>query len=72
MAPHSFKIKVGETPFDAKIELDGRELTGVRRLSFELNPNDLSVLMLEIIGEIEVEGQFKDAAIVQVRQPARD
>lgn len=72
MADHTFKIRVGTSTYDAKIEMDGKELTGVRRVSFELNPNDLSVLMLEVFGFIEVDGEFKDSSIVQVKQPQRD
>lgn len=69
---HTFKIKIGETTGDAKVELDGQKLKSVRRVSFVLNPNDLSVVMLEIMGEIEVDGEFKESAIIQVRQPALD
>lgn len=59
-----FKIKVGGTPALCSIELNGEPLHGVTRVSFDLDgarkPN---VLRLEIIGEIQVEGEFHDRVI---------
>ncbi|TGP22308.1 MULTISPECIES: hypothetical protein [unclassified Mesorhizobium] len=61
---NTFKIKVGETPALCSIEMNGAPLQGVTRVSFDLDgqrkPN---VLRLEIIGEIQVEGEFHDRVI---------
>lgn len=56
----SFKIVVGQNPQSSRVELNGQPLDGVRRVSFDLDAQQkhLTFLKLEIIGEIEVEGEF--------------
>lgn len=72
MPDHIFKLKVGVTTNDCKVELDGKELTGVTRVSFELNANSLTTIKLEIMGEILMEGEFRESAILHVEQGNAD
>ena len=61
----SFRIVVGENPQSTQIELNGKPLHGVRRVSFDLNAGqrDLSFIKLEIMGEALVEGEFVEQPI---------
>jgi hypothetical protein len=68
---HSFKIKTGLTTNDCSVEMDGIRLEGVCKVSFELSANDLTIVKLEIMGEILVEGEFQEMAILQVAQLKR-
>lgn len=65
-----FKIEVGETSRDSKIELNGQPLQGVCRVSFDLTADSLTLLKLEIIGEVLVDGEFQDDAILLVKTPS--
>jgi hypothetical protein len=65
---HSFKIKVGVSPNDCVVEMDGKPLQGVTRVSFDLAAKKLTILKLEIMGEVLVEGEFRESAILQVAQ----
>jgi hypothetical protein len=64
-----FRIEVGEDTRNSKIELNGAPLEGVCRVSFDLNPNSLTKLTLDIIGEVIVAGEFRDDAILSIRNP---
>jgi hypothetical protein len=70
MPAHTFKIKTGFSSSESTIELDGRELTGVTRVSFELAAGGVTTLKLDIMGEVLVEGEFRESAILQVAQAA--
>lgn len=70
MKTHSLKIKAGLSSRDSKIELDGQELSGVKSISFELTAEGLTAVKLEIIGYLEVEGEFRESAILQISQAA--
>lgn len=65
---HKFKITAGPTSNDCYIEMDGAPLKGVKRVSFELAANKLTILKLEIIGFVEVEGEFQDKPLLQISQ----
>ncbi|MER9814301.1 hypothetical protein [Mesorhizobium sp. M0129] len=65
-----FKIGVGETSRDCKIELNGQPLEGVCRVSFDLTANSPTMLKLEIIGEVLADGEFQDDAILIVKTPS--
>jgi hypothetical protein len=72
MPTHEFKIRAGLCCHDSKIELDGVELTGVTRVSFELKANGLTTLNLDIMGQILVEGEFRESAILSIAQANPD
>ena len=67
---HTFKIRAGIAPADCSIEIDGKPLMGVTKIHFDLIANNLTRLRLEIVGEIEVEGEFRDSAILKVDSSA--
>lgn len=67
---NSFKIVVGKTPSASHIFLNGVELTGVRRLSFELDgaaSPDGSLLKLELYGEAVLDGEYVEVPLVKGR-----
>jgi hypothetical protein len=66
----TFKIKAGLSARDSSVELDGREVPGVTRVSFELAADGVTTLRLDIMGEVLVEGQFRESAILQVAEAA--
>lgn len=67
---NNFRIVVGERLHDCTVEMNGLPLKGVCRISFDLNADQTATMLhLEIMGEIFVEGEFRDDAILQVRQP---
>lgn len=68
MKTHRFVIKAPVNPNEASIELDGRPLYGVVRVHFDYGVDGLTTLRLDIIGEVVVEGEFRESAIVSVRQ----
>jgi hypothetical protein len=70
MPTHAFKIKAGLSADDSSIELDGKELTGVTRVSLELTAGGITTLRLDIMGQVLVEGEFRESAILQVAQAA--
>ncbi len=72
MTDHTFKIKAGLSANDSTIELDGRRLSGVTRVSFELAANKLTIVKLEIMGEVLVEGEFRKSAILRMEQANED
>lgn len=58
---HKFHITVGApNPRLSKVTIDGQELRGVRRVSFDLTAKGSPVLRLEIMGEVVVDGEFRD------------
>lgn len=71
MTTNTFTIVVGKTPADSRVDLDGVELHGVRRVSFELDATqrDLSFIQLEIYGEAVVEGEYVERLIAASAQP---
>ena len=66
---NSFKIVVGQKSCDSHVILNGVQLTGVRRISFELDAAspEGSVLKLEIFGEAVVDGEYVEVPIVKGR-----
>jgi hypothetical protein len=68
MPLHTFAIKAGPNPCDCEIEMDGKKLVGVTRVSLDLVGGSPTLLKLEIMGEIRVEGGFKESAIIKVEQ----
>ena len=72
MSHHTFKIKAGIDARDSSIEIDGRPLEGVRRVVFELAAGELTTLKLEVMGEVVVDGEFRESAILSVEQTNPD
>jgi hypothetical protein len=68
---HKFKIIAPINPGSASVEMDGRRLDGVIGVSFTLSAEGLTRMHLVIIGEIEVEGEFKPETILEVKLQAR-
>lgn len=68
MNTHTFKIIAPLNTNEASVLMDGKPLEGVTRVSLELSANDLTRLSLDIIGYVEVEGEFREDAILSVRQ----
>ena len=68
MTTHKFEIKAPVNSMEASITLDGKPLDGVVRVSFDLNAEGPTILKLEIIGEVIVDGEFRESAILQMAQ----
>lgn len=68
MAEHKFRIVAGPLARNSSIEMDGAPLHGVRRVSFDLSAEGggFTVVKLEIIGEVEVDGEFHESAMIGV------
>ena len=65
---NTFKIKAGLDAMGSSVELNGEKISGLRRVSFDLNADAKTVLRLEIYGEVFVEGEFREDAILLVDQ----
>ena len=65
---HSFKINAPVNPQDCSVEMDGVKLDGVVSVSFSLAANKVTTLRLEIIGLVQVDGEFEDKHIVKVER----
>lgn len=63
MQTNRFKIIAGLDPADSKVELNGVELQGVTRVSFDLTGESPGHLKLEIVGEVVVEGEYVERKI---------
>jgi membrane-associated protease RseP (regulator of RpoE activity) len=63
---HTFKIKTGISPHDAVVEMDGKPISGLTRLSFEMKAGAGTVLKLEMFGEILIEGEFRENEIFTI------
>ncbi len=55
---HKIKLKIAETIHDSTVELDGVELEGVVRVSFDIVAGQRTLVKLEIFSEVEVEGEW--------------
>lgn len=67
MSNHTFRIKAGLTARDCQIEMDGKPISGVTRVAFELRGGGhQTTLKLEIVGEVLVEGELRDRDILMV------
>jgi hypothetical protein len=69
--PNRFRIEVGETTVDTMVTLNGEPIDGLTRVSFDLNPSSLTMVKLELIGTIEVDGEFREDAIFTGTQAQR-
>lgn len=58
MQTNRFKIIAGLNPSDSKVELNGVELQGVTRVSFDMRATTTGHVRLEIMGEMIVEGEY--------------
>lgn len=64
---HVFKIKAGLRARDCLIEMDGKPITGVTRVAFDLSgKSGETTLKLEIIGEVLIDGEFRESDILTV------
>lgn len=61
---HTFKIKTGIGAFDTEVEMDGKPMNGLTRLSFEIRAGSPTALKLEIFGEVLVDGVFCETEIL--------
>lgn len=68
MTTHQFRIKASLDSRESVVELDGKPLEGVVRVSFDLSANDITTLKLEIVGEVIVDGVFEETAVLSVTQ----
>jgi len=66
---HKFRIIAGLVANGCRVEMDGVEITDVVRVSFDLAADRITVMKLEIIGEVIVEGEFQETSILKVEQP---
>lgn len=57
--PHKLKVVVSDDPRYCKVELNGKELEGVVSVKFDIDASKRVFARLDIITEIEVEGEFK-------------
>lgn len=58
MQTNRFKIVAGVNPADSKVEMNGVELKGVTRVSFDMRATVPGHVCLEIMGEMIVEGEY--------------
>lgn len=66
---HTFKIAAPLASGKSRVELDGKPLSGVRRVAFDLtHDGGDTVLKLEIYGEVIVEDEFRESSIVKVEE----
>ena len=66
-----FKIKAGLSPAESVVELNGEALDGVVRVSFDFGvgaPRGPMLLKLEIWGEVVVDGELREEAVLRVEQ----
>ncbi len=69
MGLHKFTIRAPLNQHEAVVEIDGKPLAGVCRVSFDLNPNSRpTTLYLQVVGEVEIEGEFQDEDIIALRR----
>jgi hypothetical protein len=61
--PNRFKITVGLTSVDSKVEMNGVEIKGVTRVHFDMTGETIGHVKLEIIGEVVVEGEYVERRI---------
>lgn len=74
MTTHRFLVKAGINANDCQIIMDDRELEGVTRVSFELSADGgpQTIMRLDILGEVTIEGEFQESALFKVGQPISD
>lgn len=70
---HKFKVTVPADIRGAKVEMDGVELEGVVSVEFkaavaEDGRGSILVVGLKVIGEVEIEGEFKPDEILTIRR----
>ena len=68
MKTHQFVLRVPANPLEGSLTLDGLPLQGVVRAFFEWKANGPSVINLTIMGEVLIEGEFRESAILVVDQ----
>ena len=55
MADHRLTIRGGPSPFDLKLQLDGRDLTSVTGFKVQVSADKLVTVTLEFLAEIDVD-----------------
>ncbi len=71
MDRHKFVIHAPLDRGKRSIELDGVRMKGVSRVSFDLTARGVPTLRLEISGEVLIDGEFQDSAILAIADRAR-
>ncbi len=66
MTLHKFVFCAPVNPYEGSVTIDGKPLDGIVRASVELRPNGPTTLKLEIIGEVIVEGEYREIEILTV------
>lgn len=69
MRLHTFKIRTKAAPQDAYVEIDGKRLEGVTRISFDISSERWVTLRLEVLAQIEVDGEFREQSLLNVCDP---
>lgn len=74
---HKFKVTVPSDIRGAKVTMDGKEIEGVVSVEFKAaveseGRRSVFVVALNIMGEVEIEGEFRPDEILKIRreQPA--
>lgn len=67
---NKFKIHAALSPYDSWIEVDGKRLDGVVSLRLTMNADRAyaTTLHLEVMGEVEVEGEFRNSEILVLKR----
>jgi hypothetical protein len=69
---HKFKIVAPLNQRAAYIEIDGKRLEGVTGIAFKaVADNKPMTLLIEVIGQVEVEGEFQPCDIITVARLAK-
>ena len=72
MPTHAFRIVA---PVDVRkgfVEMDGRRLEGVSRIAFEARAGGPTLVTLEITGNVVVDGELRESAILRASQANPD
>ena len=74
---HKFKVTVPVDIRGAKVTMDGQEIEGVVSIGFKAaceggGRGSTLIVTLDIMGEVEIEGEFRPDEILKIRreQPA--
>ena len=65
---HKIEITLPGNAYEGSIELDGKPLEGVTRISMVIDPSQTTAVVLTIVGHITVDGELDDTEIVHVER----
>lgn len=64
MDVHKFKIKAGLLGCNSSVEMDGRELRGVRSLELKVEAGGIAELKLTLYAEADVDGEWPEQTAI--------